>query len=296
MKEAPLRKILTALGINADRKNSRGWLPARCPFAPFRHEGGTDRKPSFFVKVEDCGLSAYKCHSCKSHGTIRHLVASLEDYQRIDDPKVIDEAICANMYPLAWEEPASRFYLQDRGITQEAAELMRLVYDPDLYRVLFPVRCEEGHLYGWAGRAIYPEDEPKVKNYPGLKKEHRLLGEELWQEGKPAFVVEGLFAYARLISIGAREICNPVAILGSDMSIFQRDLLANHGEPVYLCLDLDSAGEIGTYGSDRLPGAIQLLKSYVPVMVALYPHDRQDVDLFEFQDVKEIIETNHELV
>ena len=327
MREKPLRDLLEELDIKIIGKNHRDWVVCSCPFSPYLHERGTDRRPSFFVKVEDNGLSAFKCWTCHQHGNMRSLVSKLEyhrgeDYNRLlmrafldetpdtfasyEDriamqapPEPLEETTIVGMFPLAWEDKAARAYLTSRGITAAASYVMELAFDPEQLRILFPVRGGSGELYGWAGRSILSADalerhhHPKVRNYAGLRSEYRLLGEHLAQKGKPMFVVEGLFAYAHLVSIGARDLCNPVATFGSNLTVQQRDLLASHAAPVFMCYDLDAAGELGLYGNPKdpsVPGALKMLKEHVPTMVALYPQGVDDVDDFTLDHVARILE------
>lgn len=63
MNESKLREIMDDLSIKIVHKNHRGWLVSKCPFAEFLHENGTDHNPSFFVKVENEGYSAFNCFS-----------------------------------------------------------------------------------------------------------------------------------------------------------------------------------------------------------------------------------------
>jgi len=323
MNEHSVRKVLKALGSVTGIVSSTGWLQVSCPFAPHRHRNGTDRRPSAGVKIEDHGPSVFSCYSCKTSGTLPKIVLELgklrghdytelalaaceydvaggfrdyEDVHVYSPPEPIEnEEIYAGMFPPAWGVEVARDYLEGRGVTQEAADHMELLFDPDQNRILFPVRGSEGELYGWTGRSIIEGVPLKIRDYKGLKKEMCLLGEYAIQKGKPLFVVEGLFSYAHLVSIGAREICNPVAIMGSHLSDYQKDLLISYCEPIYLCLDLDEAGEVGLVGRAGKPGAIEKLKDHATTLVALYPPDKDDVDKFTLQDVKEIIETHHEL-
>jgi DNA primase len=141
----------------------------------------------------------------------------------------------------------------------------------------------------------------KVKNYFGLRKDLRLLGEHLIVPGLPLLVVEGLFAFAHLVEIGAREICNPVAPMGSDLSMAQRDLLVSHDAPVFLCFDNDPAGSIGLYGPwnkrDQLfegNGAIDRLKTNAPTFLCHYPERTDEPDELTLDEVADMLEFNHE--
>ena len=266
MKEYDLRKILGRLDVDGLEKNHNGWLMAKCPFAEYLHTKGTDRKPSFFVRADSDGPSGFHCFTCKQHGSIRALINQLAYYRDTDYnslalqamilevpekfsdyesdavsfgelPTPLNKAIYAAMYPSATRFPAAIQYLQARNIQIDAVKKLKLRYDPEGQRILFPVFGADQELYGFTGRSIIPDDlrpkdSPKVKNYSGLKKEHRLLGEHLIDNDKPILVVEGLFALAHMIEIGVCKFCNPVAIMGSALSSPQRDLLISYDRPV----------------------------------------------------------------
>lgn len=66
MKETLLREILAEAGINVIHRNRRQWLVAKCPFAEYLHEYGTDTNPSFFIKIAPDGYSGYNCFSAET--------------------------------------------------------------------------------------------------------------------------------------------------------------------------------------------------------------------------------------
>lgn len=287
MTEAKLRKICRDLHVKVIHKNAKGWLVAPCPFAPYLHEFGTDRNPSFNLHVNHEGYSGFNCWTCKQRGNLSKLINRLgelrgEDYTKIATRALIDETpenfedfdarddqmedvreispieatIYLRMYPLATETPEAVSYLKDRGITRKAAELCDLRFDPDQRRILFPVYDWDKKLYGFTGRTVLSELEypgtkyPKVKDYAGLPKDDLLLGEHLAQEGRPMLVVEGLFALLSVISRGACSYSNPVATMGSRLSDAQRDRLVDHDAPVFMLYDTDKAGREGLLGPE----------------------------------------------
>lgn len=336
MKERDLRNVLEKLDVNVVHKNHRGWLVASCPFAEFLHEKGTDGSPSFNVKINSSGFSGFHCHSCHEKGGIVKLVnklayyrdddlnhlalqaailevpESFPDFEEVDEnyeasvSPIANSATYLAMYPEVGDEPEARSYLVSRGITRDTAELLELRYDPEGRRILFPVFDYKHDLFGLTGRSILsdaerPKDVVKVKNYFGLRKDLRLLGEHLIRPGLPLFTVEGLFGLGHLFEIGADEICNPVATMGSVMSLYQRDLIVSHDSSVFLCYDDDAAGSIGLYGpwnkADQIfegGGAIDMLKEHVPTFLCQYPERTSEIDHLTLDEVKRMIETDHE--
>jgi hypothetical protein len=342
MNEPNLRRILAGMMVEVIELTNDGWLKCACPFAPYLHSTGTDRNPSFFAKVDPGGLSGYHCFTCKQKGRISSLVRALEHYGKISygnlameadlaevpesfgsyetapemelDPEPLNKVAYMNMFPLAWEHADSQAYLTLRGISKETTERLRLQYDDEEQRVLFPVFNYEDELFGFSGRSILKQDDidainvdrrargryieySRIKDYAGLPKEKCLLGEQFIKEQKhlPLLVVEGLFAFAHMIEIGVTEFCNPIAPMGSRLSKYQRDLIVSHNRPVYLLFDNDAAGDIGIYGKRDEEGnamgggAFDMLKKHVPTFVPLYPEGKDDPDSLEKWEVQEMM-------
>lgn len=212
MNEQELRKYATRAGINFTDPSvsATGWLQARCPLAPWRHGSGRDRRPSFGLRVNDTGYSAYKCFTCSSHGSIPGLVRLLANYTNSDTLRnIARDAESAEIAqgpdhiaewddyyeeekkrPIEWPNPASSFqrfpfaygeekataYLRQRAISLRTAFACGLRYDPDEERILFPVRTVFGRLCGFTGRACNSNTTPKVRDYSGLEKRKYLLG------------------------------------------------------------------------------------------------------------------------
>ena len=334
MTEQRIREITAELGMKPlGPPSAEGWLCYPCPFAPWLHARGADHNPSFFVHINNQGYSGFNCFTCKKRGRVSTLVRELHrhwgthpqgldiradlfetpdeftEYEelrnyQLREPQALNKNAYLGMYPLAWESPDGRRYLEARGISASTAYLLGLLYDPDEYRILFPVLDGKGDLFGFTGRSIlephrYPYQKyPKVRDYAGLPKEHMILGEHMIENERPLWAVEGLFAFANMIEIGSRAIVNPIAPMGSRILPYQRDRIATYNRPVYLCFDLDQAGEDGLYGSrgaEGTPrkddGAIYMLTGHVPVFIPPYPHGIDDPDhLRSLDDIKLMME------
>lgn len=333
MDEKNLRRILSKLDIQVINK-SRTWLEFACPFAPWLHRKGVDRNPSCGAVIDNGAVSHYKCHTCKMHGRISSLVRSLEHYRGVKYPRLaleadlcdvdtdfgefegnfndiedvlgepLNEAAYGDLYGNAWEVKLARDYLvEERDLSQETVEYLGLGYDPKDGRVTFPVRHLDGSLYGYSGRTIfepdfYPYDPyPKVRDYLGLPKKHLLLGAHDIDRDLPVLVVEGLFDYAWIFEIGGDEICNPVALLGSEMTPSKADILKDIDLPTYLLVDNDDAGDDCLYGTwdakagkHKNGGAIDQLKDHVPLMVPTYPEGINEPDGLTIEELEEIID------
>jgi len=327
MNEAALRSVLSRIGIVTTHRSSTGWLDFPCPIAQWTHAKGFDRSPSAGAKIEDSKRSSWICHTCKSHGSISRLVYDIQSYSGrsfpglmrevdeieatavftedygdfetgfIDDrPEPLDENAYGDIYPRAYDFADAAAYLKARGISETTADSLGLKWHEHQRRVMFPVRDREGKLYGFTGRAVDPNVEPRIKDFAGLPKRHLVLGSERWTNGKPLVVVEGLFGYAHLVDIGIETVANVGAILGSYVTPEKAEAIRGLDEPVYLLLDNDTAGEVGIFGTQHPDGRVEgsallALREYVPVYVPAWPEGKADPDQLSLADVKTMLET-----
>lgn len=288
MREHELRQILHALGISdVTEDHSSGWLHSSCPFAQWKHRGGTDTSKGFAIKIEDTGTSAFMCPACKSHGRIEALAGELGVLRGIDYSKLtqrITTTEAGAMFALpSWGErytnsktilpdpldavafdPMEIFddpfsgppadYLVSRRVSQEGAIKAGIRYDPDQRRLVFPVYDREGQLFGLTGRALSSETVPKVRDYAGLPKKFLILGEHRWADDKSLILVEGLFAYARFLTENVDEYFNVGAVLGSILTEEKAERVRRLGKATYLFFDPDEAGIAGMFGPMKKVG------------------------------------------
>lgn len=183
-------KVLQRLDIGYVDEIS-GWVRTACPFAPFRHDKGTDNNPGFGIKIEDDDVSHYNCLACKSKGILSSLPMQLAHYR--DDGTLIEfgksilqEEILGGEIDLGeWEQeyssgttayPVTKFpnekdffgtfksvlgypeairYLAGRGLSVNTIVSLGLRYDPKQLRVLFPIYDDRtGRYAGCSGRSI----------------------------------------------------------------------------------------------------------------------------------------------
>jgi hypothetical protein len=315
VKREQVESGMRVMGIEPTSFNGK-WVQARCPFTAL-HSGGRDKHPSFGVSVG--GKSFYSCFTCKSKGPFADLPQHLEmdptkraelinefniaeavgvDIEP-DSYEVFDEAIPAlpeevygNLFLPLDTVPEAAEYCENRELDLETAERLGIVAWPEDKRIMFPVRGFDGQLYGWQGRAYSDEVKPKQWNTEGLIKTSHLLGAEHADMELPNVLVEGLFAFAAFHAFGIPDELgvNVLAVLGSDLSIAQADMLTELGQPVTFFFDGDKAGKIGVWGNDKKEGGIHLLsRAGVPVSSVEYPRGILDPDdLFDDQIIEMI--------
>lgn len=278
-------------GPNARIEHHSEWVSVPCPLRKYLHKPGGDAK-SFGVHVQDSGESLFNCFTCKSKGTLAHLLSLLEHYTGEDYDKLKDEVRSGEFLSAAipewrggrgsaeellgeplseeyldlYDEVAGHQYLKERGVSDKAALLAGLVVDPEDSkgdeRILFPIRDNCNQLHGFTGRAVKSGVDPKSRDYFGLKKRLLLLGSHLINtEGEHVVLVEGPFDYLNLLQYGYPV----VAALHSTLTETQADILREIGLPVVLMLDGDQAGRQGALAVSSM------LDQYVPVYFTKYP-------------------------
>jgi hypothetical protein len=290
-----------------------------------------DRSRGMAVKTEEGGISAFKCPACHSQGRISTLIRMLGHYRHTDydelireadqydllgatipafdnhfrpdpSPEPLDEVLFEGLFePIADHNEAKRYVLS-RRITRPTCEKLGLEFDPEKRRIVFPVRDGEGRLFGWSGRTVIPNHEPRILDYAGLPKRHLILGEERWRPGVPKLIVEGLIAYARMHEIGAEEIVDIGALLGSSLTPEKEAILKRHGCTVLPLVDPDKAGDQCLFGTwheatEERPGyfagggLIDVLSEEVPVALPLYPQGVSDPDDLTFEQLQHMVRT-----
>ena len=316
MKYEPTIEILRDAGIRVanPRPSPEGWISCHCPLASKLHAKGTDHSASFHLKIKRGERAGWHCFSCKEHGNLhgllltlghpalaaKSILAEMDDMQVADfddAPKKktqkLEEYVQFRMFPSVLDFEQGTDYCVGRGVSIDTIEKLQLRYDPDHKCVMFPVRDRKGQLLGFSGRfagAVRGFTRTHKDYY--YTKSHCLLGIHFADREKPFLVVEGLFAYAHLMEIGADEFCNPVATLGSHVSQQQADIFADFDTPVYMLYDLDTAGDIGLYGTATKPGgAVKLLQQENQVRIGQYPR-LCDVDDLTRDEIQKIIESD----
>jgi DNA primase len=119
-------------------------------------------------------------------------------------------------------------------------------YDRFRNRVMFPIRNRRGHIIGFGGRSIDPNDNPKYLNSPETPLFHK--GRELYglyeaQQQRPRptviLVVEG---YMDVVMLAEHGVHNAVATLGTATSRDHIQTLFKAVPEIIFCFDGDNAG------------------------------------------------------
>lgn len=243
-------------------------IMVRCPI---HGQGGKDKNPS-------CGISLskglYNCFACGAHGSIESLfreVTGLDLYQTLNINndsfskfarhsyydyeesreqilKLKDVNIECNLEEYSIPAYSSRLaakYLQNRGISKEAALSMGMRYSDDITvngtrfikRLLIPI-YENGKLISVEGRRILDTNEPKVL-YPKNSTVNTLFQWDKLNKDEPVFATEGLMDCAQFRNNSKFQ--NSTAIFGANLTRRQGELIKQLKQFTY-CADRDLAG------------------------------------------------------
>jgi DNA primase len=194
----------------------------------------------------------------------------------------------------AGDAATARQYLADRGLEKEVLDRFQVGYAPaagdkliqqaakagfsadelvsaglarrragraeDAFRgrIIFPLTNKRGHVLGFAGRALQPDDKPKYLNTSENRAVGFFKGELLYgmhEARTPAMkagrfvVVEG---YTDVLALRQAGVPECVAIMGTSLTEPQLKELIGVQGTVYLALDADNAGKNATSRAARM--------------------------------------------
>lgn len=230
--------ILQFLGcLKAKNTQHRGkWVQASCPLAPWNHDTGKDKSPSFAIRVEPNKESFFNCFVC-NHGKLSDLVAELQFRQAQNlgydllgawNILALEDALKSNIqvkewgakvedqpeYPIpewwlhgfkeAWEIPMAREYLEKRQVSHEISKELDIRWDRSMRTVCFPVRNGDGELVSMRGRRVEViEGQPPYHVYPYMDHTNgqAWLGEHVVDYGKTVLMVESVFDLASVLRV-----------------------------------------------------------------------------------------------
>ena len=252
---ADVVSILTTIGVQVHRVNSKGEINALCP----EHEertGRPDRHPDWWMNGT---TGAYICFSCQARGSLYQLLAKFgtDDMDLVEIRTQLQAAM-----PLGWsvddepaeeeepeEDPVYEWWfdhldypgpglLRIRHLTLDALKLHDVRFDHTNHCWVIPIREP------FTGRLLGVQNKAKgwFRNRPdNVPKSKTLFG---WQvfTGKRVILVESPLDAVRIESAG---VSGAVATYGSWVSDEQLDLLTQRHvgiETVVLAFDRDQAG------------------------------------------------------
>jgi hypothetical protein len=131
-------------------------------------------------------------------------------------------------------------YLANRGVDQQRASTLGIMYSPLYRRVIFPVAIG-GTVYGYQGRAIDKvPDGQRMRNNEGFRRDRLVMFLDNIKDSKHAIICEGPINAIKFANVGGA-----VATMGKVVTDRQLDAILSTGiEKVYLALDDDAAKEM----------------------------------------------------
>lgn len=270
MNREPLKKFLSLLG-SGQIKDLGEWITAECPMARWTHKNGTDRHPSFGVRVNPNGASVYKCYSCKQKAEpIEALISIMSRlrgvyYKEASDLllsyEIFDETDPPPQYNDKWKDTekakeiitlpldiVSKYarlsdfstpqevkdYIHQRRTTLAICDYYNVRWSKEFNSLVFPSAMRKG-ITSIKARKI------EQKKFFFLKGGLYLFGLDKIDCMKPVWLVEGEFDLLRLNALGEY---NVVALGGSSIPSELPKYLHNH--TLISALDSDQAGKEAT--------------------------------------------------
>jgi len=317
MDEGTAKRFLGYLGSTSFSR-SGAFLNGMCPYAPWRHQSGTDSHPSFGIKLDTSEPFGF-CFSCGSSASLPamlmelvHLSAQNENIQydipaarklleAYDDELVIQEWTEStfgfpqlrvipewwlNSFIPAANHVRSTQYLATRGVTSQISNLLGLRYDTQRDVIGFPARDFDNRLVGMRGRKVElpgdaENDFPRFHEYKYQNFSNSgevWLGEHLVDLARPLVVVEGNFDWARVFGVYSNVVAAQTA------TVSQQKIKTLMGAwSLVLCLDDDVAGRRGADQIRRVLGKDCVIEQVI------YPQGFKDAGSMTDDQIREML-------
>lgn len=256
-----------------------------CPF----HKGGEEKKPSFYINIEN-GL--YYCHSCHVSGTLPQFLKAMGESAAVIDSALSMAREQQKEYKQKVHKEVARgehlineallgvfnycpTSLVDVGFDEEVLKELDIGFDTHLMRVTYPIRDLYGLLVGISGRAIDDDDFPRYKVYKSKDfleyapddpitraryerydiKNHNFLWNmhnvypRVFFGDQDEVII--VEGYKACIWMIQHGFPNTIALQGSRMTQAQETLLSRLSGPFIIFLDNDKAGKEGSFNTGR---------------------------------------------
>jgi 5S rRNA maturation endonuclease (ribonuclease M5) len=193
MREDDIITLAKMLGAKKIRTTG-GAVIMNCPLAPYLHDNGYDRKPSFGIFIDT--ISTYNCFACGMKGRLSYLPWTI--YRLSGEyPETIARFISTNDYSPDVSKPNLVRFNSDElnkvllplyhtfsdlrpcmGLTEDDIAKWGLRFDPEKKAAVFPIFNNEGRLIGLKGRIIGTKEfffyeETRIKRVGIWYGEHR---------------------------------------------------------------------------------------------------------------------------
>lgn len=237
MNKQQVTQFAKLLGLSKiDATVRSGWVVCRCPMARWRHERGTDTKPSFGLRIGHDHTHCFSCDWSSSYSDLLYRLAVFAKGNKVAGERIRAadhylETECKTVLQIGkveedefdekdeiveWEEwrvsgymPAyDHPYLKTRNVPHEVAALMDFRYDLQRQRLGVPVRDFDGRLMGFHGRDVTGTSQIPYLAYTKPQYNRPIwLGEHWLNFSKPVLIVESVFDLARALQVYRNSCC-----------------------------------------------------------------------------------------
>lgn len=264
---ATVTDLLKLMG--SSRIKEKGFeVTASCPFAPWLHERGRDRHPSFGVNMLlNDGNGVYHCFACGKSGTVYSMV---KDYCELSGKdfwqfkKILEELKVEYAVDISKLNKEEKFEVPKEEIEEYEAAKKRQIY-PDIlrYNNIFPETIANWEIAATENKIIFPVKNrldnilffvyrwlsggsSKYTVSKGARSKSAVFGlnmVDVLDENKPIIIVEGILDAIYLNQLGF----NSVAIFGVYLDYQQLDIIRSisPSDRVGIIFDDDEAGQEG---------------------------------------------------
>jgi 5S rRNA maturation endonuclease (ribonuclease M5) len=230
---------------------SNGWVAGNCPFAPWLHPKGEDRRPSFGIATNK--ESYFHCFACGVKGYLHHLPFMLSQYtlqvdgiienyiRQYKDTYDIDNLVSQgeNTYKLrelfnTFEEAHEVLNLTKDDITK-----WQLKYDKDKNTLVFPITYRH-ELKALKGRNLRQKGFMYYEGSANIKREGLWYGMDMTGDKHPSKII--LCEGERDVILLSRRGFTAWGALGS-LTKKQIQIVRQSNIPFVLFFDNDNAGQ-----------------------------------------------------
>jgi DNA primase len=265
------------------RRVGRDEFRGKCPLPTHSSSRSNDSfSASFTRNAWSCqSASCIAARSGRLGGDVFHFVAEMERCSVREAALYLQHSLAESQIPRVAakrEEPCLREnrplsfalhhvdhghpYVRSRGLSERTARSFGVGYYQGngflRGRVVIPIHNEHGELLAYSGRAI-DETAPKYRLPAGFRKSHVLfnLHRAIAEGNRTLILVEGFFDTFKIHQAGHPSVA---ALMGSQLSGRQTELIRTYCDEVILMLDADEAGKAATALAARDLSAIVVVK------------------------------------
>ncbi len=194
--------------------------------------------------------------------------------------------------PKSWD--ALTTFLKKKGFSEKLlveAGLSKFNKEKNLYdvfrdRLIFPIKNKKGHVLGFGGRVMNPDDNPKYLNTGETKVFQK--GKELYglhealesrKDLRKIFVVEG---YLDVIAMSENNMRNSVATLGVASNRFHIQTLLQIVNEIVFCFDGDDAGRGAAWGA--LKNSLPVIRDGNEIKFLFLPEGEDPASILKKED------------